>query len=82
MRTVNRREFTAKSNITCKALFRITTIVTSMTIGSTSLRAACQLDATAPTPLGGVKLQVIAFGDSLLDVISGPQKIGYAKVNL
>jgi phospholipase/lecithinase/hemolysin len=68
MKTINRPEFTAKSSITRKVLLRITTIVMAITTGSTSLLAACHLDATATTPPGGVKLQVVVFGDSLLDV--------------
>jgi phospholipase/lecithinase/hemolysin len=43
-------------------------VLMATAIGSTSLRAACQPDAAASNPPGGVKLQVIAFGDSLLDV--------------
>jgi phospholipase/lecithinase/hemolysin len=78
MKTVNGLEFTAQSNITCKVLLSITAIVMAMTIGSTSLRAACHLEETAATLRDGVKLQVIAFGDSLLDVGTYQQ---FAKAN-
>ncbi|WP_255550992.1 SGNH/GDSL hydrolase family protein [Granulicella sp. dw_53] len=43
-------------------------ILMAMALGSTSLHAACTLDPTARVPAGGVKLQVLTFGDSLLDV--------------
>jgi phospholipase/lecithinase/hemolysin len=78
MNTVNDREYAAKSNIAYKILPGIAGILIAMTIGSTPLRAECHLDPSATTPPGGVRLQTIAFGDSLLDTGTYQQ---FAKVN-
>jgi phospholipase/lecithinase/hemolysin len=78
MNSINYRKYATKSAVNYNVLLRIAAIVMAMHIGSTSLRAGCHLDPTATTPPGGVKLQVIAFGDSLLDVGTYQQ---FAKVN-
>jgi len=64
----NTREAVAKSDVSHRALFRITAILIAITIGSTSLRATCHFYPSTEIPPGSVKLQVIVFGDSLLDV--------------
>lgn len=78
MNTVDYQKCAVKSNVTYKFLLRIAAILLAMNIGSASLRAACHLDPNATTPPGGVKLQTIAFGDSLLDVGTYQQ---FAKAN-
>src|SRR5258708_19338954 len=79
MNSINYRKYATKSAVNYNVLLRIAAIVMAMHIGSTSLRAGCHLDPTATTPPGGVKLQMIAFGDSLLDVGTYQQ---FAKANL
>ncbi len=78
MNSINYRKYATKSAVNYNVLLRIAAIVMAMHIGSTSLRAGCHLDPTATTPPGGVKLQMIAFGDSLLDVGTYQQ---FAKAN-
>jgi phospholipase/lecithinase/hemolysin len=77
MNTVNRKR-AVKSDVPYNVLLRVATILMAMNIGSASLRAACHLDPSATTPPGGVKLQTIAFGDSILDVGTYQQ---FAKAN-
>ncbi|MBB5066754.1 SGNH/GDSL hydrolase family protein [Granulicella mallensis] len=56
-----------KSTPPHRAMLSIAAILIATVLSSTSLHAACQFDSTARTPPGGAKLQVVAFGDSLLD---------------
>lgn len=72
------RNVTPKTNASYRAILSRVAILIAIATSSISLRAACQLDPTNATPPGGVKLQFIAFGDSLLDTGTYQQ---FAKAN-
>ncbi|MEA3006721.1 MAG: hypothetical protein QOI94_1990 [Acidobacteriaceae bacterium] len=58
---------TPKSTAHYRAMLSALAILIALAIRSPPLHAACTLDPLNGTPPGGVKLQFITFGDSLLD---------------
>lgn len=64
---MNNQNVTLKSNAPYRAMLSAVAILIALAIGSPSLHAACSLDPLHGPPPGGIKLQLLTFGDSLLD---------------